>query len=162
MLRTVASTALVHKLRGDDHSRWVDAADAWSAGTLGGAKALGFEGKLGEIAVGARADLCCYRLTSAAFTPLNNPLRQLVYGETGADLETILVDGDIVMLKGKLTGIDEDAILSEAQGAYQELEPFIANAETHVEKMMPAYQRIYKRCQEMSIDPEILPARFPD
>lgn len=162
MLRTVASTALVHKLRGDDHSRWVDAADSWSAGTLGGAKALGFEGKLGEIAVDAKADLCCYRLTSAAFTPLNNPLRQLVYGETGADLETILVDGDIVMLKGQLTCIDENAILAEAQEAHQELEPFIACAETHVDKMMPAYQRIYSRCQKMLIDPDILPARFPE
>ncbi len=162
MLRTVASTALVHKLRGADHTRWVDAADAWSAGTLGGAKALGLEGDLGEIAVGARADLCCYRLTSAAFTPLNNPLRQLVYGETGADLETILIDGDIVMIKGQLTGINEDAILAEAQAAHQELEPFIANAETQVEKMMPAYRRIYNRCQELSVDPEILPARLPD
>ncbi len=162
MLRTVASTALVHKLRGDDHTRWIDAADAWAAGTLGGAKALGFENELGEVTPGARADLCCYRLTSAAFTPLNNPLRQLVYGETGADLEAILVDGSVIMADGRLTGIDEEAILVEAQAAHEELEPFIATAETHVEEMMPAYRRIYKRCQDMAIDPEILPARFPD
>ena len=50
------------------------------------------------------------------------------------------------MIKGQLTGIDEEAILAEAQSAHKELEPYIANAETHVEKMMPAYRRIYNRC----------------
>ena len=66
------------------------------------------------------------------------------------------------MIKGQLTGIDEEAILAEAQSAHKELEPYIANAETHVEKMMPAYRRIYNRCQEVPVDPEILPARFRD
>ena len=162
MLRAVASTALVHKLRGDDHTRWVDAGDAWHAGTLGGAKALGFEGKMGLVAPGMRADVTCYKLVSSAFTPLNNPLRQLVYGETGADLDTIIIDGRVVMRYGKLSGIDEDSILSEAQEAHAELEPFISAAEEQTAEMAPAYARIYARCQALAIDPAVLPARFPD
>lgn len=162
MLRTVATTALVHKLRGDDHRRWIDAADAWRAGTLGGAKALGFEGKLGIVKEGALADLCCYRLNSPAFTPLNDPMRQLVYAETGSDLELVIVDGRIALRNGKLTGIDEAAILEEACAAHAELEPHIAASEESVKVMMPAYERIFERCRRMDIDPAILPARFPD
>ena len=162
MLRTVASTALVHKLRGDDPSRWIGADEAWEAATRGGARALGFEGRLGKVAVGAKADLCCYRLSGAAFTPLNDPLRQLVYGETGSGLETIVVDGRLVMRSGRLLGVDETAVLEEARDAHRVLEPQIAAAEAKVEEMMPAYRRIFRRCQHMAIDGAILPARFPD
>lgn len=162
MLRTVATTALVHKLRGDDHTRWIDAADAWRAGTIGGAKALGMEDRLGEIKPGAMADLCCYKLNSPAFTPLNDPMRQLVYAETGTDLELVIVDGKPAMAGGKLTGIDEDAILAEANAVHAELEPYIKESEDGVQAMMPAYERIFERCKHLDIDPDIFPARFPD
>ena len=160
MLRTVSSTALVQKLRGGDHTKWIGATDAWHAGTIGGAIALGMEGRLGEISVGASADLCCYRLDTAAMTPLNNPLQQIVYGETGSSLDTIIVDGKVVMESGNLIGIDELGILREAHAAHTELEPFIAKAEASVNEMMPAYRRICDRCDSHVIDQKILPARF--
>ena len=85
-----------------------------------------------------------------------------MYGETGADLDTIIIDGRVVMRYGKLSGIDEDSILSEAQEAHAELEPFISAAEEQTAEMAPAYARIYARCQALAIDPAVLPARFPD
>lgn len=160
MLRAVASTALAQKLRGDDPARWIDAGEAFAAATTGGATALGQGDRLGRIAPGMRADLALWRLESISFVPLNDPLRQLVYGETGASLDRLIVDGRTVMAQGRLTRIDEAAILAEIGAAHEEIEPAIAAAEAEIEAMMPAYRRIVARCQAESIDPEVLPARL--
>ncbi|MEO0429952.1 MAG: amidohydrolase family protein [Pseudomonadota bacterium] len=161
MLRAVASTALVQKLRGDDPDRWIDAEKAFAAATTGGAQALGQGDRLGRIAPGMRADLALWRLDSIPFVPLNDPLRQLVYGETGASLDRLIVDGEIVMVDGRLTRIDEAAILAEIAEAHAEIEPSLAAAEAEIEAMMPAYRRIVTRCHAEIVDPAILPARFP-
>ncbi|MEM8759432.1 MAG: amidohydrolase, partial [Pseudomonadota bacterium] len=110
---------------------------------------------------GMRADLALWRLDSVPFVPLNDPLRQLVYGETGASLDRLIVDGEIVMADGRLTCIDEAAILAEIAEAHAEIEPSLAAAEAEIEAMMPAYRRIVTRCHAEIIDPAILPARFP-
>jgi guanine deaminase len=160
MLRAVANTALVQKLRGDDHDRWIDAEDAWTAGTRGGAKALGLGKDLGAIEVGMKADLCGYNLDAISLVPLNNPLRQLVYGESGSGLRLSIVDGQPVMHDGLLTRIDEPKLLSEAQAIHAELAPMIDKVQSSVEPLLAPYNRIYARCQRHPIDPNTLEARF--
>ncbi|HZS81796.1 MAG TPA: amidohydrolase family protein [Stellaceae bacterium] len=146
MQGVVAATALLHKLRGDDFERWVGAKEAWRAGTLGGAAALGRAAELGALEVGCLADLALYRLDRIPFVPLNDPLRQLVFAETGASLDTVLVDGRIVMREGRLTGIDEAAVVAEIAALHAELRPLIDGAEKAVEAIRPVYERIYRRC----------------
>src|SRR5262249_37007400 len=48
-----------------------------------------------------------------AYLPFNSAARQLVYCETGRAVHTVLVDGEIVMAKGKLTTINEADFLEE-------------------------------------------------
>jgi guanine deaminase len=52
MQGVVAATALIHKLRGDHFDRWVGTREAWHAGTMGGAAALGRADELGAVEVG--------------------------------------------------------------------------------------------------------------
>jgi guanine deaminase len=85
MLNVVGCAAAVSKLRGDEPGRWLSAREALHAGTLAGGRALGFGDALGSLRVGALADVVAYRLDSVTFTPRNDPLRQLVYAERGAD-----------------------------------------------------------------------------
>jgi guanine deaminase len=145
MHKTLSTTALIHKLRGDDPTTWVGAEDAWCAATLGGAAALGFDKELGALAKGRLADIVCYRLDSMAFTPLNNPLRQLVFAETGADVELVLVDGKIVLEHGRCTLIDEARLIQEINEEHAKLAGFLADAEAGVEAILPAYRRIRAR-----------------
>jgi len=160
MLRAVSNTAYVQKLRGNEHERWIGATEAFEAATMGGARALGLEHQIGRLAVGMKADLCGYSLDQIAFVPLNDPLRQLVYGETGAGLRLSIVDGRVVLRDGRLTMINEAAILEEAQAIHAELEPIITRVEASVEPLLEPYRRIHARCLCHPLDPTTIPARF--
>ena len=162
MLRVVANTALIHKLRGDDYRRWIGAEEALHAATRGGAIALGQEDRLGRIAPGHRADLVLYRLDGPAFTPLNNPLRQLVFGESGGSIDSVFVEGERVVADGQLTRLDQRAISRRIEQAMSQLRPAIGEAERLTETLRPAYERIWSRCQALPLAPGTLPARLDD
>jgi 5-methylthioadenosine/S-adenosylhomocysteine deaminase len=158
MQAVLAGAALLHKLRGDDPARWVGAAEAFRAGTLGGATALGRGQELGTIAEGRIADLALYRLESIPFTPLNNPLGQLVYNETGASLDMLFVDGAPVVQDGRLTQIDETTILAEIGEEHRALLPEIQRAERDAGRISEAYRRIVDACRVMALAPDTFEA----
>ncbi len=162
MLRVVANTALLHKLRGDDYRRWIGAEEALQAATQGGAKALGLEDRLGRIAPGMRADMVLYRLDGPAFTPLNDPLRQLVFGESGASIDSVFVEGERMVADGQLTRLDQRDVSRRIERAMSRLRPAISEAERLTETLRPAYERIWSRCQSLPLAPGTLPARLDD
>jgi guanine deaminase len=160
MQGVVAATALIHKLRGDHFDRWVGTREAWHAGTMGGAAALGRADELGAVEVGYLADLALYRLDRIPFVPLNDPLRQLVIAETGASLDTIMVGGRIVMRDGRLTRIDEAAILAEIAELHDEFRPLLDRSESQVDELRAIYERIYRRCLAHPIAADTYRARL--
>ncbi len=83
--------------------------------TAGGAAVIGLGAVTGRIAPGMAADLSLLRLASPAFAPLLDPVRQLVLGESGAAVDTVLVAGQAVLRHGRCTTLDEAAIWAEAQ-----------------------------------------------
>lgn len=152
-------TALLQKLRGD-HTEWVGATEALYAATMGGAKALGRQHELGAVEAGRIADLVGYRLDTIPFAPLNNPLQQLVYAAGRQEVDLVLVDGDVIQRDGKLTRINEVAIIDEIREAHSRIEPQLSASERDVEAMSPHYERIYRRCQCVDIAEDTYPARF--
>ena len=160
MLKTLNAAALANKVRGWNPEDWITANEAFSAATVGGARALGLGDKLGAIEIAKTADLTVWRLDSIAFTPLGDPLRQLVYCETGSGLDTVLVDGEIVMRNGQFVRIDEAAILAEAQATYNELRPVIEEQEEKLRPIQKVYRQIYHRCLEHEISADTYPARL--
>jgi 5-methylthioadenosine/S-adenosylhomocysteine deaminase len=97
--------------------RWLDAATVWELATTGSARVLGQAGDLGAIAPGGKADLVLLRADSVFLRPLADPVNALVYAETGASVETVLVDGRLVVEGGRVTTVDEDRIYARAQDA---------------------------------------------
>jgi len=97
--------------------RWLDAGTVWSLATTGGARVLGLAAGLGAVAPGRKADLVMLRADSIFLRPLADPLNALVYAETGASVDTVLVDGRIVLEGGHVTGLDEARIYARAQAA---------------------------------------------
>jgi guanine deaminase len=97
--------------------RWLDARTAWALATAGSARILGLAGDLGAIASGRKADLVLLRSDSVFLRPLADPLNTLVYAETGASVETVLVDGRVVVEHGRVTTVDTHRIYARAQEA---------------------------------------------
>lgn len=91
--------------------------------TRNGAKALGLGG-IGHLSVGMKADFVVVnpqRLHAAPFDEeqiINggvSPVTTVVYSCTGADVEMVVVDGDILVSEGKLTRMDEREIMKAAR-----------------------------------------------
>ncbi|HZV20699.1 MAG TPA: amidohydrolase [Hyphomicrobiales bacterium] len=151
--------ALINKMRGD-YPSWIGAKESFQAATAGGAKALGRERDLGAIEKGRAADLVAYRLDSIAFSPLNDPLRQMVFSATKADIDLVMVDGEIVQRDGRLTRVDEDKLLAEIAEVHARVEPLLDENDRLVERLLVPYRRIYERCQHIPIAPDTHPARL--
>jgi len=98
-------------------SRWLDAATVWEMATAGSARVLGLAGDLGAVAPGKLADLVLLRADSVFLQPLADPVTALVYAETGAGVDTVLVGGRVVVEGGRVTTVDEDRIYARAQAA---------------------------------------------
>ncbi|QHI97799.1 amidohydrolase family protein [Xylophilus rhododendri] len=161
MLNVLGSAAAVSKLRGDDFGRWLSAREALQAGTLAGGRALGFGESLGSLRVGAIADLVAYRTDTVTFAPLNDPLRQLVYAERGAGLDFSMVAGEVAIRAGRLTRIDEAALLREVADEFRELAGRYSEAEASVAPILEAVEAIYRRSLATAIAADTHTARLP-
>lgn len=158
MLNTLGTGAVLPKIAHPDPARWVTAAEVFRAATEGGARAFGLDDRLGRIAVGMTADLVCYSLDSTALTPLNDPVRQLVYGERGTGLDTVVVDGEVVVRGGRLTRVDETALLREAQAAHAELASVQTVSQSDSAPFRDALMRVYLRALACPIEADHHPA----
>lgn len=156
MVLVMQAAALLNKSPVVPPEQWLSAEAAFRLGTEGGAQAFGYAGRLGRIEPGYMADLVGYRLSSLPFVPLNHPLRQLVYAETGASVDFVMIDGVEVMRNGQLTQINEQALLTEIMAAHQSILPSLEASEIAVRQFLPYYRRIYDRCQQVAVDPDIL------
>jgi 5-methylthioadenosine/S-adenosylhomocysteine deaminase len=119
MFATLKTAALLHKLWEVDYEQWLGAEEAWRIATVGGATAAGDRDGLGTLEPGRRADLVLLDLESIVFTPLNDPLKQLALGSTTLAVSSVMVGGEWRVRDGRVTGVDESAVLAEgrARGA---------------------------------------------
>jgi cytosine/adenosine deaminase-related metal-dependent hydrolase len=92
----------------------VTARDALAMATSGGADILGLGDEIGSISVRKAADLTLIDLSEPAYLPLNNPVRQVVYSESGRGVHTVIVDGNVVVENGRMTSVDYAALVEEA------------------------------------------------
>jgi len=114
MHESMKLAALLHRPRLTDRRRWILAGDALRMATEGGARAMRLEGTIGRIAEGRAADLVLYDLSAPWWFPLNSPVEQMVHAETGASVETVIVDGRVLVEDRRLTAFDGAAIKAEA------------------------------------------------
>lgn len=83
--------------------------------TIDGAAALGLADEIGSIEVGKQADLILIDLFKPHMVPMTMPLYRLACFANGADVDTTIVAGRILMRGRELVGIDEEAVLEEAE-----------------------------------------------
>ncbi|MGE0802825.1 MAG: amidohydrolase family protein [Lautropia sp.] len=124
---------------------------AFRAATLGSAKALGLEGRVGCLRVGSRADLALVDTRDGIYHPMHSAVRQLVYAETGRNVSTVIIDGRPVMRDGRLLTFDESAVRHDADAAGAVVrQEFAALAERHRE-LIAHLPPIHRRVREFEL-----------
>jgi cytosine/adenosine deaminase-related metal-dependent hydrolase len=127
------------------------AADAIRAATIVGARTAGLEGRIGALRPGMAADLFILDLTDPSFVPLNSVARQVVFTEAGRGVETVIVDGRVVIADRKITTIDERALREEVAGLMKVLRKDIEAVTKRNDAMLPYLLEAQRRTWEVDI-----------
>ena len=113
LVREMKLAAIIHKAVTND-PLIVPAETVLEMATINGARALGLEHEIGSLEVGKKADLVVIDLNRLHTTPSPNPISSLVYAATGAEIDTVVVDGRIVVEHGQLLTMDEHEVMEQA------------------------------------------------
>lgn len=143
MFDAVRLAALIHNQAGSDFNHWITPQQALAMATRNGARAFGIDA--GAIAPGKLADIVLLRRDTAAFTPLNDVLGQIVFCENGGSVDSVLVDGEVVVEARRLTKVDEAEVLRLATQARLRLDPSIAREFAAAKTMEPSLTEMYFR-----------------
>lgn len=109
MIGEMRTAALLAKGVANDASAW-DAAGTLRAATLNGAKALGWEERIGSIEIGKQADLTAIRLDALEAQPVYNVISQLVYSCGRHQVSDVWIAGKRKLLGGELVDVDSDEL----------------------------------------------------
>ena len=139
MFERMKLAALLDRTFQPDFRRWQPVQEILAMATKGGARTLGLEEKLGSLKPGYKADIVLLDGKNSFWRPRGDPHFHLVHLENGSSVRTALVAGEVVLRDGRLTRLNEEDILGEAQdisdriqrdntGDYlvaEELEPYL-------------------------------------
>jgi cytosine/adenosine deaminase-related metal-dependent hydrolase len=114
MVRDMRWTSYIHKARTLDPTV-MPAEAVLEMATINGAKAMGLDSRIGSLEVGKRADFVVFDLDKPHVTPVVDPVSTLVCAATGADVDTVVIDGRMVVEHGQVLTLDEGRILREAR-----------------------------------------------
>ena len=89
--------------------------------TLHGARAMGLEDEIGSIEVGKRADLVIRRSDLPEAQPDLDPVRHFVLATRSRGVDTVIVDGEVIVENGASARVDEERVYAEVRSAARHL-----------------------------------------
>ncbi|MDD4357715.1 MAG: amidohydrolase family protein, partial [Smithellaceae bacterium] len=114
MIREMSTAAKLHKVARLDPTV-MDAKTAVRMATIEGAKALNMDNITGSLDVGKKADIIIIGLNKPHLTPIYNEYSHLVYAAGGADVDTVIINGRVVMENRHLLTINESDVMNEVR-----------------------------------------------
>ena len=114
MFSETRTAALLAKAVAQDAAA-LDAFSALRAATLGGAKAIGFDDRIGSIEPGKEADLVCVDLSALETQPLHHVVSQLIYATGRQQVSDVWIAGKARLRQRVLVDIDIDAVIANAR-----------------------------------------------
>lgn len=112
MFTEMRTAALLQKVQ--HGPRALPALRALRMATIDGARALGLQDQVGSIEIGKRADLQLLNLNCLHTTPQPDVVSTIVYAAEASDVETVIIDGRVVLRDRTFTMLDEKLICAEA------------------------------------------------
>jgi cytosine/adenosine deaminase-related metal-dependent hydrolase len=137
------------RVQGHPVERWITAREALQVATEGGARALGFD-KIGRIQKGYLADLAFIDLGALHYVPPNDVVAQLVFGEDGTGVDSVMVGGRLVLDHGRLTTVDLPRLRARAEEAMTRLAAATSKARVTAEALAPYVSQF---CEGLAASP---------
>lgn len=93
----------------------ISAYDILKMATIEGAKVLGMEDEIGSLEQGKKADMIFIKTDKLHMCPANDVCANLVYSSNGADVESVMIDGKIIMQNRKMINLDEKQVMRQVK-----------------------------------------------
>ncbi len=87
--------------------------------TINGARALGIDDQVGALEPGKKADFIVIDTDKPHLTPVWNPVAAVVFAAQGSDVDTVVIDGQMIMRGREMLTLDEAAILDDVRGRFR-------------------------------------------
>ncbi|OYT51333.1 MAG: hypothetical protein B6U73_02245 [Desulfurococcales archaeon ex4484_204] len=113
MIETMRIAAMLGKVS-ELNAQAVTAWDVLEMATIGGARALGLDGEVGSIEAGKKADITIIDMDGVHVRPIHDVVNAIVYCSSSADVDTVVVDGKVVMRGRRILTVNEGEVLREA------------------------------------------------
>lgn len=112
-----ASLAVLSAREAHGDRGYLVAEDGLLMATRCGARAAGMEDRIGSLEPGKRADIVIHTLDRPEMVPSTNMIRNLMYASRSKSVDTVIVDGRVVLDRGRITTLDERAAYAEIRRA---------------------------------------------
>lgn len=89
--------------------------------TINGARALGIGADAGSLEVGKKADFISINTDAPHLQPVWNPVATAVFAAQGGDVDTVVINGQVIMRNRKVLTMNEDEILDDVRGRFQDV-----------------------------------------
>ena len=114
MLQEMRTCALLHKVNSMDPTV-LPAYKALEMATVNGAQALGLDNQIGKLQKGYKADMIIINLEAAHQIPRYDIVANLVYAGQASDVDTVIIDGKIVMKNRQIVTLNEAEVINKVK-----------------------------------------------
>jgi 5-methylthioadenosine/S-adenosylhomocysteine deaminase len=114
MFETIKAAALLQKFAYQNPTV-MSAYEVLKMATINAAKALGLAENVGSLDVGKKADIVLIDLAKPHLKPLHNIYATIAYSARGSDVDTVIVDGKILMENRQVKTLDEQSVMEKAE-----------------------------------------------
>lgn len=113
MVQEMRTCSLLHKVNKMEPTV-LPAYQALEMATVNGARALGWDNEIGTLKPGYKADLIMVDLNAAHMRPMHDIVANLVYASSAADVDTVIINGKVVMENRRIQTFDEKEVIKNA------------------------------------------------
>ena len=121
MFEAMRLASTVSRMHSPDPADWLTAEQVLGMATRGSARGLGFDGSIGALAPGFKADIVFLDLSRIQYLPLNHAARQVVFQENGSGVKHVMIDGRFVVRDGNVLTVDYEGLRDEVTRANERL-----------------------------------------